>query len=74
MEEQEKRIDQEDVEGHRRKHQPQGSEDTPKDEGESEDFELHKSHFKPMASEDAPKDEGGDEGDFELHRKAYKVF
>jgi hypothetical protein len=73
VEEQDRIESQEDVEGHRNKHKPQASEDTPKDEGTSEDFELHRSHHKPQAS-DTPKDEGEDEGDFELHRKGHRAL
>jgi hypothetical protein len=72
VEEQDKRTEQEDVEGHRTHPKPQASEDAPKDEGE-EDFELHRHPVKPQASEDAPKDED-DGDDFELHRSSHKAL
>jgi hypothetical protein len=73
MEEQDKRTEQEDVEGHRGSHfKPQASEDATKDEGETEDVEAHRKHHQPQA-EDTPKDEG-DSDDFELHRKAHKAL
>ena len=65
MDEQDKRTEQEDVEGHG-KYKPQATEDAPTDEGD-DDVELH-GKYKPQASEDAPKDEG-DKSDFELHGK-----
>ena len=71
MDEQDKRTEQEDVEGHG-KYKPQATEDAPTDEGD-DDVELH-GKYKPQASEDAPKDDGGDEGDFELHRTAHKAL
>jgi len=74
MEEQDKRTEeQEDVEGHRRHHQPSASEDAPI-EGETDDVEAHRGHFKPNASEGAPKDGGDDGDDFELHRSAHKAL
>jgi hypothetical protein len=65
MDEQERRIEGEDVEAHRRKAQLLASEEAT-DETEGEDVEAHRRKAQMLASEDATGEEEG-EDDVEAH-------